>query len=60
MDKLIKPTAFKAWMLFDRLGTYQSTVFADREEALIERDSQKYLIDAKWSIVRVEVKPCRR
>jgi hypothetical protein len=50
---------FKAWLLFDALGTYESTLHHKRASAESEKREQCYLIDAKWRIVRVEVRPCK-
>lgn len=47
---------FRAWMLYDRLGTYEPTIHTHKDGAQFDMDSQCHLVDAKWSIVRVEVR----
>lgn len=44
-------------MVFDRMGNYMQTIHVNRKDAVADRDKNKFLIDAKWIIVRVEVTP---
>lgn len=53
--KKLKP--FKAWLATDREGTYAPTLHMTRREAIQDTKSWSYLRDAKWSVVRVTVKP---
>lgn len=48
---------FKAWLLVDEEGTYSPTMHITRREAEKERQDHATLIDAKWRIVRVIVRP---
>ena len=50
----LKP--FKAWMLYDFTGTYAPSVHTTRTRAVQERDFMDYS-DAKWRIVRVNIRP---
>jgi hypothetical protein len=52
--KTISP--FKAWLLWDADGTYESTLHHTRACAESEKRDNPYR-DAKWRIMRVEVRP---
>lgn len=52
----MKRVAFKAWLVVDREGTYSPTMHITRNEAAAHRQEHSHLIDAKWVIVRVQVR----
>ena len=54
----LKP--FKAWLLLDAEGTFVPGLHLTRRNAEEEAEQWHYLRDAKWRVVRVEVKPVRR
>jgi hypothetical protein len=51
----LKP--FTAWMVYDALGIYESTLHHTRAAAESEKRDDSYLIDAKWRIAKVRVTP---
>jgi hypothetical protein len=46
----------KAWLVVDVEGTYVPTLHLTRREAQTEIADQAFLRDAKWRVVRVEVR----
>lgn len=52
----VKP--FRAWLLVDDRGTYSPTMHITKREAQTELREHSYLEDAKWRVVRVEIRPC--
>ena len=51
----LKP--FKAWLVVDAKGTYVPTLHLTRREAKTEIGDQQFIRDAKWRVVRVDVRP---
>jgi hypothetical protein len=47
---------FKAWLLVDDNGTYSPSMYITRREAQAEMEDRIYIEDAKWKIVRVEIR----
>ena len=57
MSTLKTKQPFKAWLLTDATDTYEGTLHYTRASAESEKRDQSFLRDAKWRILRVEVKP---
>lgn len=51
---------FKAWLLLDGEGTYVPGLHMTRRSAAEEAASWSYLRDAKWRVMRVEIRPLER
>ena len=51
---------WKTWAVVDLAGVYQMTIHQSRRDAQDKHGSFKYLEDAKWQIVRVEVRELRK
>ena len=52
----MKLSTFYAWLVVDKIGTYQPTIHATRKDAKRECKSLAFLLDAQWRIVRVIVR----
>jgi hypothetical protein len=51
-----KMRVWKMWALVDRTDTYLKTVHTTKTIALREKSEWEYLKDAKWVVIRVEVR----
>ena len=47
---------FKAWILYDSIGTYYPMLHPTRRDAVEDKKRNDYLIDAQWIIRRVSVR----
>ena len=48
------------WALYDRADIYALTVYHTKNDAMAYRDNSKFLRDARWAIMRIEVRELPR
>lgn len=53
----MKPKPFKAWLVWDAAGIYRPDIHHTRRDAKEEVARARFVMDARWKITRVIVRP---